>query len=115
VWVALTLGALGAYGLAALSGYGFAIWVVSIMSAVMALAIFVPAFRNTGFRWRRASWCRAGLALVCAYLALACVMHRKALADLDGFVAANHLPGENRAALPLPPTLTHWAGVISTP
>ena len=56
-----------------------------------------------------------GLALVCAYLMCASVMHREALAEVNDFAAAHHLSGENRAALPLPPTLTHWAGLISTP
>ena len=39
----------------------------------------------------------------------------KRSADVKDFGAAHHLPEEHLAALPLPPTLTHWAGVISTP
>jgi len=42
-------------------------------------------------------------------------MHGRALDDVDRFAAENHLRVENRAALPLPPTLTHWAGAIGTP
>ena len=86
-----------------------------MVSAVFALIVFAPAIRDAGFAWSRASWCRGGLALLCIYLALTSLMHRRALADVDHFAAANHLVTENRGALPLPPALTHWTGVISTP
>ena len=46
------------------SGYGFPIAVVGIVSAIFAAVIFVPAAQGAGFRWTRASWCRAGLALI---------------------------------------------------
>jgi len=115
VWVALTLGACGAYALAMTAGYGFPIGVLGIVSGLFALLLFVPAIHGTGFRWSRAAWCRGGFACLCAYLACAAVMHGKALADVSDFVIAHHLPAENRAALALPPTFTHWAGLISTP
>jgi membrane-bound metal-dependent hydrolase YbcI (DUF457 family) len=115
VWVALTVGAFGACGLAASAGYPFPIAVVGIVSAIFALILFVPSLRGAGFHWTRAGWCRAGLALVCAYLALASTMHGKALAEVDHFAIAHQLPMDNLAALPLPPTVTHWAGLVATP
>ncbi len=114
VWVALTICSLGAYALAASAGYGFGIGVVAIASLVFALVLFVPAVRGAGFSWNRAGWCRVGLGLVCVYLALASDMHRKALAEVNQ-LAAQHLVSAHISALPLPPTLTHWAGLISTP
>jgi hypothetical protein len=115
VWAALTIGAFGGYALAALAGYGFAIWAVGVISGIFALVLYVPAVRGAGFGWRRVSWCRVGMAFVCAYFALASSMHRRALADVDAFAAAHHLSNEYRAAIPLPPTFTQWAGVIRTP
>lgn len=115
VWVALTAGAFGACELAASAGYPFPIAVVGLVSAIFVLILFAPSLRGAGFHWTRASWCRTGLALVCAYLALASAMHRKALADVDRFAAAHHLPVDNFAALPLPPTVTNWAGLVATP
>ena len=50
-------------------GYGFPIAVVGVVSAIFAVIIFAPAARGAGFRWTRASWCRAGLAL-CAPISL---------------------------------------------
>jgi hypothetical protein len=56
-----------------------------------------------------------GLVVLCAYLAFAAAAHRKALAYVEEFAASRHLRVENLSALPLPPALTHWAGVINTP
>ncbi len=114
VWAALTAGAFGAYVLAATAGYGFPIAIVGIVSAIFAVILFAPYLRGAGFDWTRARWCRTGLTLVCAYLALASTMHGKALAEVDHFAAEHHLPGDNLAALPLPPTVTNWAGVVAT-
>jgi hypothetical protein len=55
------------------------------------------------------------MAALCVYLALAAAAHRSALSYVKDFAVSHHLPLENIAALPLPPTLTHWAGVITTP
>jgi membrane-bound metal-dependent hydrolase YbcI (DUF457 family) len=113
VLAAITVSGFGGYALAESVGYGFAIGVVGVVSAIIAVILFAPAIRSIGFGWTRANWCRAGLAAVCVYLALASGMHRKALVDVNGFAAAHQLSG-NRAALPLPPTLTHWAGLVAT-
>ena len=114
-WGALTVGVFGAYALAETAGYGFPIGVVIAASAAMAAVLFLPAIEGIGFRWRRASWCRVGVVALCAYVAFAAAAHRKALAYVEEFAASRHLRVENSVALPLPPTLTHWAGVIRTP
>jgi membrane-bound metal-dependent hydrolase YbcI (DUF457 family) len=114
-WAALTVGAFGAYLLASNVGYGFPIAVAAVVSAIFAVTIFLPAAQGAGFGWTRASWCRTGLALLCAYIALAASMHHKALADVERFASAQHLQADGLAALPLPPTLTHWVGLVTTP
>jgi len=115
VWAVLTIGAVGGYFFASLSGYGFPIAIVGVASAIFAAVIFLPAAQGAGFRWTRASWCRAGLAVLCVYIGMAAVAHHKALADVEQFAARQQLRVESLAALPLPPTLTHWVGLISTP
>ena len=114
VWIALTAAALGTYLFANSAGYGFPIEVVAFVSAIFAVLLFVPAVQGTGFKWTRASWCRTGLAVLCAYIGLAAVTHHKAIADVERFAAAQHLQVESLAALPLPPTFTHWVGLVST-
>jgi membrane-bound metal-dependent hydrolase YbcI (DUF457 family) len=114
VWVLLAAGSVGAYWLAASAGYGFPLAVSGVTSAILAVIVFAPRWRGMGFRWTRAGWCRAGLALVCVYMGLAAAAHRKALADVKQFAAERHLQTESLAALPLPPTLTHWVGLVNT-
>jgi membrane-bound metal-dependent hydrolase YbcI (DUF457 family) len=113
-WAFLTAGAFGVYALADAAGYGFPRWYVGLASALMAAVIFMPAMENTGFRWRRASWCRVGFAGLCAYMAAAALAHHQALAYVENYAATHHLKVENLAALPMPPTLTHWSGLIAT-
>ena len=115
VWAALTFGAFGAYFFASAAGYGFPIAVATVVSAIFAVIIFLPSAQGAGFRWTRASWCRAGLAVLCVYIGLAAAAHHKAFADVEHFAAAQHLQVESLAALPLPPTLTHWVGLVNTP
>ena len=114
-WAALSVGTIGVYSFARVSGYGFPIFVVAIVISILAVMIFLPAMRGAGFRWTRAGWCRAGLAVLCVYIGLAAAAHHKALADVEHLAAARHLQVESLAALPLPPTLTHWVGLVSTP
>jgi membrane-bound metal-dependent hydrolase YbcI (DUF457 family) len=111
----LAAGVFGAYALAARAGYRFPIWYVVAATAAVAAVMFLPAIEGIGFRWRRTSWCRAGLLAICAYVAFAAVAHRRALAYVEEFAASRDLRVENLAALPLPPTLTHWAGLVRTP
>ena len=115
IWALLTAGGFGTYLFASASGYGFPEWVCALLSAIFAAILFLPAASGAGFRWTRARWCRAGLAMVCAYIALAAATHRRALAQVQKFAAEQHLSVESLAALPLPPTFTHWVGIVSTP
>lgn len=113
-WAFLTAGAFGVYALADAVGYGFPRWVVGTASALMAGVIFIPSTEGAGFRWRRSSWCRVGFVGVCAYMAVAAVAHHQALTFVENYAAARHIKVEKLAALPLPPTLTHWTGLIAT-
>jgi membrane-bound metal-dependent hydrolase YbcI (DUF457 family) len=115
VWAALTIGAFGGYLLARSVGYGFPITVVADVGVIFAVVIFLPARNGAGFRWTRAAWCRVGLVTLCAYIGLAAAVHGKALADVKQFAAAQHLQVKAFSALPLPPTLTHWVALVSTP
>ncbi|MBZ5660978.1 MAG: metal-dependent hydrolase [Acidobacteriia bacterium] len=114
-WIALSGGALGVYGFAAVSGFGFPAWVAGVASAKVAVLFFAPRIRGAGFRWKRASWSRVAMAALCAYLACAAWAHRSAMASTAKFAASQHLQVQSLGALPLPPTLTHWAGVVTTP
>jgi membrane-bound metal-dependent hydrolase YbcI (DUF457 family) len=115
MWGLLTAAAVGAYFFAISAGYPFSLAVVPVVSGIFAVVIFSPASEGTGFLWTRANWCRGGLALLVAYIGLAAAMHYKAAIDVRRFAASRNLQVEKLAALALPPTLTHWEGLISTP
>ena len=115
VWLLFTGYAGATYAVAKSSGYGFPGWVIGATSALIAAILFLPAVRNVDLRQTRKNWCRAGLAALCIYVALAAAAHRKALAYTEDFARSHQLRVEKLAALPLPPTLTHWTGVINTP
>ena len=115
MWIALSAGVFGVYKFAEVAGYGFPAWVVGIASAKVAVLFFAPRIRGAGFRWKRSSWSRVAMAVLCVYLVCAAMAHRKALVYTSEFAASRHLQVESLAALPLPPTLTHWVGVVTTP
>jgi membrane-bound metal-dependent hydrolase YbcI (DUF457 family) len=115
VWALLTVGAFGTYLFASAAGYGFPLLIVAVASAIFAAILFLPAAQGSGFGWTRANWCRGGLAFLCVYIGLAATQHHKAFADVEQFAAAQHLHVDKLAAFPLPPTLTHWVGLVNTP
>ena len=55
---------------------------------------------------------RAGLAAAFLYVALALFAHRGALARIHKFAELDHLQVEAIGALPLPPSLWHWDGLV---
>jgi membrane-bound metal-dependent hydrolase YbcI (DUF457 family) len=115
VWIACTGAAFGIYAVADAAGFPFSRWVVGLASAVVALAVGLPAIDGWGFAVRRSTWCRVGVLLVAAYIALAGFAHRAALARTEDFAEARHLRVENLGALPAPPSVASWEGLVRTP
>ena len=81
-------------------------------SVMIAALFFLPAIRDAGFRITTAHWCQAGAVVMLAYLFACSVAHHQALLRVKNFAAANHVPIDRIAALPLPPSLLDWGGVI---
>jgi len=75
----------------------------------------LPALRNWGLQVRLASWNFAGLLLAFAYIGVAIYAHHAALARVDHFASALRLDAQSRGALPFPPSLWNWDGLIRTP
>jgi membrane-bound metal-dependent hydrolase YbcI (DUF457 family) len=93
------------------------------ISAQAALAIILsltalfllPSLRFYGVRVPYAAWNRAGLVAACLYLVAAFYAHGVALERVKNFASLFHLQVESLGALPLPPSLWHWDGLINTP
>jgi membrane-bound metal-dependent hydrolase YbcI (DUF457 family) len=84
-------------------------------TALFAILFLLPAVCGWGSRVRYASWNRAGLALSCAYILAALFAHRVALARIERFVARENIQAQAIGALPLPPSLWHWDGLVRAP
>jgi membrane-bound metal-dependent hydrolase YbcI (DUF457 family) len=114
MWVLLTLCAFGAWKIAAAVGFPFHLWIAFLASAIIAAVFLLPAVRGVGFCITTAHWCQAGCLVMLAYLFACSVAHHAALLRTRNFAVANHIPIDRIAALPLPPSLLDWGGVIRT-
>ena len=88
-----------------------------ILTAIVVLtAVFLlPAIRNGGLRVPLATWNLAGLLLSLGYIGVAAYAHRVALGRIDNFSSSLHLEAQSLGALPFPPSLWHWDGLVLTP
>lgn len=107
---------------AALAGWlltfeGFPPTIPAMLAVIFAMAalLFVPAVRGWGFGVRLNNWNRAGVFAVAVYLGLAVLAHHAALWRITRFAARQQITAENLGALPLPPSLANWDGLIRTP
>lgn len=83
--------------------------------AILAALFFLPALRGGGWRVRSANWNRVGLLAASGYLALAAFAHHVALRRTQNFVALEKLEALSVAALPQPPSVWRWNGLVLTP
>jgi len=89
-------------------------------AAVIAACLFfsliflLPAFRGWGARIKPVAWNRGGFALACIYLGLAFYAHHAALERVKSFIALEEVKPEVYGALPYPPSLLNWDGLVRT-
>jgi membrane-bound metal-dependent hydrolase YbcI (DUF457 family) len=114
-WTALTLAALGVWRLAAVAEYPFRLRVALAAGAIFAALFFIPALAGSRFQIRRAVWCRAGTCALVAYSCACGVAHGAAMRRVEQFAEQNHIAVDRLGALPLPPSLLNWGGVIRAP
>ena len=86
----------------------------TVLRTIMVItAVFLlPAIRGWGLKRRPGPWNRAGFAVALTYVALTFFAHRVALARIHKFAELDHLQIESIGALPLPPSLWHWDGLV---
>ncbi|MFZ0883361.1 MAG: metal-dependent hydrolase [Candidatus Acidiferrales bacterium] len=112
MWILFTVAAFVVWKIADAVGFPFHLWIAFFSSVMIAALFFLPAIRDAGFRITTARWCQAGTVVMLAYLFACSVAHHQALLRVKNFAAANHVPIDRIAALPLPPSLLDWGGVI---
>jgi len=82
---------------------------------ILTLLFLLPAYRGFGAKLGVAGWNRVGFAASCVYLLLAVFAHHEALQRMHAFAALENIQAEAIGALPFPPSLWHWDGLILTP
>ncbi|HET8921428.1 MAG TPA: metal-dependent hydrolase [Candidatus Acidoferrum sp.] len=81
---------------------------------VFAAVFLLPSLFGWGLKIRHDKWNRAGLVASLAYIALAVFAHRAALARIHKFAELDHLQVQSIGALPLPPSVWRWDGLVRT-
>jgi membrane-bound metal-dependent hydrolase YbcI (DUF457 family) len=81
---------------------------------LFSLIFLLPAYRGWGARIKPASWNRGGFALASFYLGLTFYAHHAALERVKDFIALEQLRPDSFGALPYPPSLLNWDGLVRT-
>lgn len=113
-WLGLCGAAIALQQFSSALGVPFSLWALAAVIVALAAVIFGPALVGWGSRISSAQWCRTGFAATAVYLLLCFAAQRAALARVQDFARECHIPAQNIAALPLPPSLARWAGMIRT-
>ena len=114
-WSVLSLLSLGV--VAFLKNVGAPISAQTEIVIIMLLAAFflLPSVRFKGLRIRYATWNRIGLAGAVIYIVATFYAHRVAVERVQKFASLFQLEVESFGALPFPPSLWHWDGLMKTP
>jgi len=87
-----------------------------VLSAILIFtALFLlPALLGWGVKVQHGTWNRAGFAAALIYVACTVCAHHVALSRIQKFAALDRLQVESIGALPLPPSLWRWDGLVRT-
>ncbi|MFZ0639363.1 MAG: metal-dependent hydrolase [Candidatus Acidiferrales bacterium] len=114
MWGFLSVLTLAAWALARAVDFPFSLRAVIIASAIFAALFFLPIWQGVGARISRAQWCRAGFYISCAYIVACGFAHHTAMSRVRAFASRHHIAADKIGALPLPPSLLDWNGLILT-
>jgi membrane-bound metal-dependent hydrolase YbcI (DUF457 family) len=89
--------------------------VVVVATALFAVLFLFPAMRGLGARVCYERWNRAGLTVAIAYVLAATYAHHVAYGRVERFAAQQGLQVKAIGALPFPPSLWRWDGLVRAP
>jgi membrane-bound metal-dependent hydrolase YbcI (DUF457 family) len=81
---------------------------------VFSTIFLLPAFRGWGSGVRFANWHRVGFAGACIYIGLSAFAHHRAFERITRFAKFQGVHVGSIGALPLPPSLWNWDGLVLT-
>jgi membrane-bound metal-dependent hydrolase YbcI (DUF457 family) len=114
-WIVSVIAALAVAGIARSVNAAISLGAILVIIVILAAVFLLPAIRGRGLQVRSATWNAAGFTAALAYVALAVFNHHAALVRVQEFAVAEHLEVQAIGALPLPPSLWHWDGLVLTP
>ena len=88
--------------------------VVLSTTVIFGALFLLPAVLGWGVKIRHDTWNRAGFAAAAIYVASTMYAHHAALVRIQKFAELDHLQVASIGALPLPPSLWHWDGLVRT-
>jgi len=88
---------------------------VLLATVLFAVVFLAPAFGGWGLRIPYQTWSRAGLTVATAYVLAATYAHHVAFTRIEAFARQENLEVQSIGALPLPPSLWHWDGLVRAP
>jgi membrane-bound metal-dependent hydrolase YbcI (DUF457 family) len=88
---------------------------ILLITILFAILFLLPLVRNWGLRVPYAAWNQVGLILAIFYVGAAAYAHHAALARVKQFAARQNIEVDAIGALPLPPSLWHWDGLVRAP
>jgi membrane-bound metal-dependent hydrolase YbcI (DUF457 family) len=114
-WILALVATVVVYAIARGVGAPFSIGGTLTTMVILTALFLLPGVRFVGLRVSRASWSFAGCVAALGYITIAIFAHRAALARVEKFAAFEHLDVQAMGALPFPPSLCHWDGLIRGP
>jgi len=88
---------------------------IVVATALFAVLFLFPAIGGLGVRVSYEHWNRAGLTMAIAYALAASYAHHVAYGRVKQFAAEQNLQVDAIGALPLPPSLWRWDGLVRAP
>src|SRR5712671_4508255 len=114
-WIVFAAATVGVAFIAMSVGAPISMQAILVVAVLLAAVFLLPGIRHWGLSVRLATWNLAGLVLAIAYIGAAAYAHHVALARVDNFASSLRLDVQSRGALPFPPSLWHWDGLVLTP
>jgi membrane-bound metal-dependent hydrolase YbcI (DUF457 family) len=114
-WIVFAAAAAGVAAIGMSVGAPISMRAIFAAVVILAAAFLLPGVREWGLRVRFASWNLAGLLITLGYIGAAAYAHHFALERVDNFSSSLRLDVQSRGALPFPPSLWNWDGLVLTP
>jgi len=114
-WIVFAAAAVGVAAIGMSVGAPISTRAIFAAVVILAAVFLLPRIRKWGLRVRFVSWNVAGLLITVGYIGAAAYAHHVALERVDNFSSSLRLDVQSRGALPFPPSLWHWDGLVLTP